>query len=274
MVVIIALLATIGASLMSFGLLANNRGKIHLSQESLTNSRIEHEENKSITSSFLPTEQKAHDFENGEHKIIIFVTCGILLFLVTLGFCLFFWGCCGFGGCRKCKRTRGQDFYREQFYANLRQVNNGAELIQMTSTMTSTEHDRYEYYKRHYYANKVHINKENSQNTNNDTNHQYETPQFEDNSTIQQYETLQYEDEIEEMPRLPVATEMVLPIPTQMVQLPVATQTEDTKQKYTVIEMNSTEHHTGLIDATKDFVWYKLSHDTDGADDTEDTDDT
>ena len=86
MVFIIGLLATIGASLMSFDLLANNRGKIHLSQESLTNSRIEHEENKSITSSFLPTEQKAHDFENREHKIIIFVTCGILLFLVTLGF--------------------------------------------------------------------------------------------------------------------------------------------------------------------------------------------
>ena len=90
MVVMIASLATIGASLMSFGLLAKNRGKIHLSQESLTNSRIEHEENKSITSPFLPTEQKAHDFENGEHKI--FVTCGILLFLVTLSFCLFFCG--------------------------------------------------------------------------------------------------------------------------------------------------------------------------------------
>ena len=82
-----------------------------------------------------------------------------MLFLATLGFCLFFWGCCGFGGCRKCKRTRGPDFYREQFYANLRQVNNGAELIQMTSTMTSPEHDRYEYYKRHYYATKKKIHK-------------------------------------------------------------------------------------------------------------------
>ena len=79
MVVIIALLATAGASLMTFGLLANNSGKIHFGQESLTNSRIEHEENKSITSSFLPTEQKAHGFENGEDKIIIFVTCEILL---------------------------------------------------------------------------------------------------------------------------------------------------------------------------------------------------
>ena len=100
-IMVYSLLATIGASLMSLGLLANNRCKINLIQESLTNSRIEHEENKSITSSFLPTEQKAHEFENGEHKIIIFVTCGILLLLVTIGFCLFSWGCCGFGGCRK-----------------------------------------------------------------------------------------------------------------------------------------------------------------------------
>ena len=58
-----------------------------------------------------------------------------------------------------------------------------------------------------------------------------------------------------------------------MVHLPVATQTEDTKQKYTVIEMKSTEHHTGLTDATDDFFWYTLSDDTDGADDTDDTDD-
>ena len=154
-----------------------------------------------------------------------------MLFLVTLGCCLFFWGYCGFGGCRKCKRTRGQDFYREQFYANLRQVNNGAEVIEMTSRqqMTSREHDRYQYYKGHYYANKLQVNNQNEHDTNNAINQQYETPQLEDNGTNQQYEALQYEDEIEEMACLPVATEMVLPIPTQMVHLPVATQTEDTK---------------------------------------------
>ena len=116
--VVIAFLATAAGSLMSYALLGNTSGKTDFSQEVLTNSRIEHEENKSITSSFLPTEQKAHDFENGEHKIIIFVTCGILLFLVTLGFCLFFWGCCGFGGCRKYNRTIREDFYTEQFYAH------------------------------------------------------------------------------------------------------------------------------------------------------------
>jgi len=204
MVVIIALLATAGASLMTFGLLANNSGKIHFGQESLTNSRIEHEENKSITSSFF------FYFENGEHKIIIFVTCGILLFLVTLRCCLFFWGCCGFGGCRKYK-TRGQDFYREQFYANLHQVNNGAEGIEMTSRqrMTSREHDRYQYYKGHYYANKLCINNENSQDTNNDPNQQYETPQFEDNGTKEQYETPIYDDQIEEMVQFPNGPEAV-----------------------------------------------------------------
>ncbi len=65
-----------------------------------------------------------------------------------------------------------------------------------------------------------------------------------------------------------------MPIPTQMVHLPVATQTEDTKQKYTVIEMKSTEHHMGLTDATNDFFWYILSDDTDDADGTDDIDDT
>ena len=36
---------------------------------------------------------------------------------------------------------------------------------------------------------------------------------------------------------------MVLPVPTEMVHLPVPTETEDKKQKYTVIDMKSTEHH-------------------------------
>ena len=76
-----------------------------------------------VRSSYLPTEQKAHGFENGEHKIIIFVTYGILLLLFTIGFCLFSWGCCGFGGCRKCNRTIREDFYTKQFYAQQRQVN-------------------------------------------------------------------------------------------------------------------------------------------------------
>ena len=93
--VVIAFLATAAGSLMSYALLGNTSSKTDFGQEVLTNSRIEHEENKSITSSFF------FYFENEEHKIIIFVTCRILLFLVTLGCCLFFWGCCGFG-CRKC----------------------------------------------------------------------------------------------------------------------------------------------------------------------------
>ena len=114
-------------------------------------------------------------------------------------------------GCRRCKRTRGQDFYREQFYENLRQVNNGTEVIEMTSRqqMTSTENNRCLFYKGHYYSNKLRINNENSQDTNNRTNQQYETPQFEDNGTNQQYETPIYDDQIEEMVQFPNGTEAV-----------------------------------------------------------------
>ena len=63
--------------------------------------------------------------------------------------------------------------------------------------------------KRHYYANKLHINNENSQDTNNDTNQQYETPQFEDNGTKEQYETPIYDDQIEEMVQFPNGPEAV-----------------------------------------------------------------
>ena len=66
------------------------------------------------------------------------------------------------------------------------------------------------------------------------TNQQYETPQYEDNGTNQQYEAPQYEDQIEEMVHLPVPTEMVLPVPTEVedkevVHLPVPTEAEDKK---------------------------------------------
>ena len=70
----------------------------------------------------------------------------------------------------------------------------------MTSrqTMTSTEHNSYQFYKGHYYSNKLRINNTNSQDTNNDTNQQYETPQFEDNGRKEQYD-----DQIEEMVQFP-----------------------------------------------------------------------
>ena len=61
--------------------------------------------------------------------------------------------------------------------------------------MTSREHNRYEYYKGHYYANKLWVNNENEHDTNNSTNQQYETPQ--------------YDDQIEEIVHLPVQTEKV-----------------------------------------------------------------
>ena len=131
---------------------------------------------------------------------------GILVFIVSLGCCLFFCGC------RRCKRTR-ENVYRE--------------------------HNRYEDYRAHYYANKLQLHNENEHDTkNNGTNQQHET--------VNEDETLQ-------------------------------TETEDKKQNHqndTVIEMKSTQHHTGFTDATDDFFWYTLSDDTDGADDTDDTDNT
>ncbi len=138
-VAVIALLATAATSLMSFALLYNTSGKSDFGQEVLTNSRIEHEEKKSIASSFF------FDFENGDSALLIILTCGILLFILSLGCCLFFCGSSCFG-CRRCKRTR-EDFYREQYYANRREVNNvngnnTTEVIEMTSR----EHNRYEYY--------------------------------------------------------------------------------------------------------------------------------
>ena len=57
-VAVIAFLATAAASLMSYALLGNTSGKTDFGQEVLTNSRIEHEENKSITSSFFFRLQK------------------------------------------------------------------------------------------------------------------------------------------------------------------------------------------------------------------------
>ena len=42
--------------------------------------------------------------------------------------------------------------------------------------MTSREHNRYEYYKGHYYANKLRVNNKNEHDTNNGTNQQYEPP--------------------------------------------------------------------------------------------------
>ena len=129
-----------------------------------------------VYSSYLPTEQKAHGFENGEHKIIIFVTCGILLLLVTIGFCLFSWGCCGFGGCRKYNRTIRKDFYTKQFYAHQCQVND---------TIHQYETIQYEdLYTEQFYAQQRQVN-----------------------DTIHQYETIQYKDEIEQI--------IILPVPTQ-----------------------------------------------------------
>ena len=127
------------------------------------------EEKKNVSSWFY------FNFENGNIALLIILACGLLLFIVSVGCCLFFCGCPCFG-CRRCKRTR-EYFYREHYYASIHQINNAngnntTEVIEITSR----EHNRYEYYKGHYYATKLQVNNENEHDTNNATNQQYEPP--------------------------------------------------------------------------------------------------
>ena len=56
----------------------------------------------------------------------------IVIFLLGIGCCIFFCGCSRFA-CRKSNTTRGQEFYREHFYATQRQDNNAAQIIEMRS---------------------------------------------------------------------------------------------------------------------------------------------
>ena len=100
--------------------------------------------------------------------------------------------------------------------------------------MTSREHNRYEYYKGHYYANKLQVNNENDHDTNNGTNKQYETPL--------------YDDKIEEMVHFPDPTEAE---DKEVVHLPVPTEGEDKKQKYAVIQMKSTGHEEDVEDVNR-----------------------
>ena len=128
-VAMIAIGAVAATTLLTTFFLGKSSGGTDFGQEVLTNSTIGHEDKKSIAPSFF------FDFENGDSALLIILTCGILLFLLSLGCCLFFCGSSCFG-CRRCKRTR-EDFYREQYYANRREVNNGngnnrTEVIEMT----------------------------------------------------------------------------------------------------------------------------------------------
>ena len=115
--------AIAGVTLLTNTLLTSNGGT-NFGQETLTNSRIGHEEKNSRSSTFF------FDFEDGDTALIIILICGIVTFLLGIGCCIFFCGCSRFG-CRKSNTTRGQEFYREHFYATQRQVNNAAQIIEM-----------------------------------------------------------------------------------------------------------------------------------------------
>ena len=180
-------------------LLPSNDGS-NFGEETLNNSTIGHEEKNNRSATFL------FDFENGNTSLIIILICGIVTFLLGIGCCIFFCGCSRFG-CRKSNTTRGQEFYREQFYATQCQVNNAAQVIEMTSRqeIRSTEHDDiYQFYRTQFYANKNRINNENSQDTNNDTIPKYEYPKFEDNGRKEQYD-----DQIEEIVQFPNVSQAV-----------------------------------------------------------------
>ena len=148
------------------------------------------------------------DFENGSTSLIIILICGIVTFLLGIGCCIFFCGCSRFG-CRKSNTTRGQEFYREQWYAHQRQVNNPAEIIEMRSRqeITSTEHEeKYEFYKTHFYDYQNRIKNENSQ----DTIKKYEYPKFEDNEHNEDNgRKEQNDDQIEEIVQLPNVAQAV-----------------------------------------------------------------
>ena len=83
-VAIIALAATAATSLMSFYFLGKTSGGIDFGEEVLTNSTIEHEEKKNISSWFY------FDFKNGNIALLIILASGILVFIVSVGCCLFF----------------------------------------------------------------------------------------------------------------------------------------------------------------------------------------
>ena len=81
-VAVIALAATAVTSLLSFHFLGKMSGGSDFGEEVLTNSTIEHEEKKNVSKWF--------DFENGNIALLSILACGLLLFIVSVGCCLFF----------------------------------------------------------------------------------------------------------------------------------------------------------------------------------------
>ena len=74
----ITVAATTVAGLVSIYILGKGSGGTDFGEEVLTNSKIEHEEKESIASWFY------FDFENGNIALLIILTCGILLFILSV----------------------------------------------------------------------------------------------------------------------------------------------------------------------------------------------
>ena len=81
---VIALTASTVTSLVGFYFWGKASGGSDFGEEVLTNSTIEHEEKKNVSSWFY------FDFENGNIALLIILACGILVFIVSVGCCLFF----------------------------------------------------------------------------------------------------------------------------------------------------------------------------------------
>ena len=86
-----------GGSLLGFFMWGKESGGSGQGQEILTNSTIESEDKKNVSTWFY------FDFENGNNAILIIFGCAALAFMVLVGSCLCFFGChcCRSTRCRR-----------------------------------------------------------------------------------------------------------------------------------------------------------------------------
>ena len=267
-------------------LVPSNDGS-NFGEETLNDSTIEDEEKNNRSATFF------FDFENGSTTLIIIIIGGIVTLVLAMGCCIFFCGCSRFGSrfcCRKANSTRGEELYREKFYElqcqvytpakiiEMRstqdqcQVNNPAKIIEMRSTqdVTSTEHnDRYELYKKHWYADKNRMN-----------NEIYEYPKFEDNEHKNEDNGRQEQNDnkIEEIVQLPnVDQTQYTVISEKNKKTNRATDKDKGVHAKNQKSKNKKKNHTTDYGNRTSKLVQKITDDTDGtdsADDTDSTDDT
>ena len=114
---------------------------------------IEHEEKSQRSATFL------FDFENGSSQLIIIIIGGILALVIVVGCCMLLWRYC-------CKKSNSSDFYREQFYAILCDINTPGQRMEMRSrrALPSIPHDtRNQTINKFNYSHKQHVNNNRNQ---------------------------------------------------------------------------------------------------------------